>query len=271
MGLTQSTVIYEPAPIATTDAEVLAARKPRFARLFHSWMAYIFFVWQLLMALIGATQVFGWWQSSATVVLLSFIVITLVFYILAFWVNYGWYGATFTTRRHLGLEREECWKICQLEPTYSVVIARDLKFHSDQTHFSWVVLVYSFLLLGFGGWLIQQGTANPTPDFAVPPPFYDPVANEQHLVIRIIEFTVVAIAGACGLLLLKTDSCFLHATLVSLNSDLIAGKSGAGLRTPTEHDDKHMNDMGMPQQQGTGRSFNGRPNTNSITTRSYGV
>ena len=268
MGITGSTNAgYQK----TGEATIEDGTKPRFARLYHSWLGYALFLWQLVMALFGATQIFNWWTSYATVVLLSFIVITLCVYIFAMWFNYGYYGATFTTRRHLNLEREECWKICNDEPTFSVVIARDLKFHSDQTHFTWVCLVYGFLLCGFAGWLIQQGTANPSPDFNVVPTIYDPVSFLQYIVVKIVQFTVVAIAGACGLLLLKTESCFLHSTLVSLNNDMIANTTGRGLRTPVEHDMASPNTVLPPmvEQKGRYASSSGGQPLNSITTKNY--
>ncbi len=232
MGITQSTA--QPIYQSPTEQAAAESAKPRFARLYHSGGAYVLFFFQLLLAIMTGTMLFGWFQTNSTVTLLAFICIMWVFYMIAFLTNYFWYSATFMTRRHLGIEREGCLKICRDAPTYSIVIARDLKFHSDQTHFSWGVLVYSFVLIGMIAWLSLQGTANPSPDFNVPPPVYNPIANDRHLIIKFVQALVIAIAGAVGLLMLKTESCFLHDTLVSLNNEMISGDLNRGLRTPTE-------------------------------------
>lgn len=232
MGITQSNTPSQYA--SPSEQAALESTKPRFARLYHSWFSYVLFFFQLVLGIMTGTMLFGWFQTNSTVTLISFICIMWVFYLAAFLTNYAWYSATFMTRRHLGIEREECLKICRDAPTYSVVIARDLKFHSDQTHFSWGLLVYSFILIGMIAFLALAGTANPSPDFNVPPPVYNAVANDRHLIIKLVQAMVIAVAGAVGLLMLKTESCFLHDTLVSLNNEMLSGDLGRGLRTPTE-------------------------------------
>lgn len=233
MGITQSTTA-QPGYQSPSEQAALESTKPRFARLYHSWFSYVLFFFQFVLAVISGTMLFGWFQGSSTVTLLSFVCLMWALYMAAFLTNYYWYSATFTTRRHLGLEREECLKICREAPTYSIVIARDLKFHSDQTHFSWGLLVYSFVLIGMIAYLGQQGTANPSPDFNVPPPVYSAVANSRFTIIKFVQAFVISIAGAMALLMLKTESCFLHDTLVALNNDMLSGDLGRGLRTPTE-------------------------------------
>src|ERR1700744_773116 len=91
---------------------------PRFASLYHSWMGYGGFFYQLLLGLMAFTMIVGYFQTNATVVLLSFAVITFIIYIALFWTNSRWYGVTFTTRRYLQIDMNETLQIVYDLPSF---------------------------------------------------------------------------------------------------------------------------------------------------------
>lgn len=254
MGNSQA--LYQPTPsfpqsgdvtynASTMQEQTAEENKPRFARIFHSWIDWILYLWQLVLSLMAFCAICGFWQNSSTITLLMFLILSFVAYGTGFIVNRQWYSATFATRKHLQLSREECWKVCADTPSYAIVIARDLKFHNCQTHTSVGMLGYIFMIIFFAAFLGVQGTANPVPDFNTPAPVYNALLSQNFLVVKLFWLAVLGMAAGFAFLLLKADACFIYDTLISLNDDLMNGRygtSGKGLRVPVEKGDPMLPD-----------------------------
>lgn len=208
---------------------------PRFASLYHSWMGYLEGTWQFIFCLMTLCMAFGHFVNSSTPVLLSFAVITFIVNLTLFWVNSRWYGATFTTRKYLNIEMDACLSVCYDTPNYDRILARDLKFHNDQWHFSFVTLAYFFIVLFFAIFLGLNGTATPSPDYNEYPAVYSAVDNHNHQIVKIVQGAVLVVGAIVAFLMLETHSCFMHSTFVSLNNDLVSGKFSQGLSTPSEN------------------------------------
>jgi len=219
-----------------TKKEISMDEVPRFASLYNSWIGYLAFLWQLLLVLMAFTMLTGYWQSSSTVVLLAFVIISFVFYMVFFWLNSAWYGATFASRMYWEVNKEECVKICKNIPDYDKITERDLKFHNDQWHFSVGLGAYFFILIFLAVFLgVTVGSANPVPDINTPNPIYTPATFANFIIIKFFHALVIGVAGLLSLILFYTHACFIHSHLISLYRQL-KDLDVATLRTPKEYD-----------------------------------
>ena len=209
---------------------------PRYASVYHGWMGYIGFFIQLFLGVSIFTMLIGQWQSSATVTLLSFVVIVEVVYLVFMVLNSVWYGVTFARRRYFTITTEDADEVRRITlngATYDKITERDLKFHSDQRHFSVAAVVYFFILIFLAVFLGLSSTANPSPDYNTPPAAYTATANSNFIIIKFFQALVLIAAGGFTFLLLDTLPCFMHSTLIGINRSL-NGADGRG-PTPAEY------------------------------------
>jgi hypothetical protein len=215
MGISSSTRGYRNIK---NDEEV---QSTKIAYLYHSGLGYIGFIWQLLMALIALTMLCGHFVHNATPTLLGLVVVTFVVYLVFFLLNMLNRGPSFATRPRMAnsspMTTEECNKPCG-ELTWEHIMTRDLRFHNDQWHFSFVLLSYFFILIFLAVFLGQRGTATPSPDFNMVPIAYSDVDYGNHKIFGFFQLAVLAVAAICGLIWLETHSCFAYTQLISGNS-----------------------------------------------------
>ena len=219
------------------------ADAPRYASLYHSWMGYLGFFLQLVLGLMTFSMLIGQWQSSSTVTLLAFVIIYWVVYVIFCIVNSVWYGPTFTSRLYWGIDPEGLYRVLRDTPTYDRMIARDLKFHNDQWHFSVGVFGYFFIMLFLAIFLGIAGTANPSPDFNTAATVYSATANSNFVIIKLFQLIVLGVAGFLSIILFSTMACFMHSTMINLNL-----QATDNIRTPSELPDQpgQVNTAGLP-------------------------
>ena len=238
---------------ARSSPKTPARESPRFASIYHSWLGYSGFGWQFIYGLITLTMITGFFQEGSTATLLGLECVTIVVYLTLFWTNSAWYSTTFASRRYLKIDMNDTQVISSETPKYDKVTERDAKFHNDQKHFSVALKSHTFIIIFLIAFLATQGTANPSPDFNTWPAVYDALHTQQRDIIRVFQLFVIGVAASCGTIMLDTQSCLFHTTIVAINDDLINGRfgPGVGLRTSPELVNQPGQMIGVVTDKGT--------------------
>lgn len=206
--------------LTSSRGRIVAREPPKFASLYNGWLGYVAAAINFVFCITTFTMLIGSFQTSSTATLLAFFVFDFAMYVVMFWTNSAWYGATYTSRRYWNIAVTECLEVCSNPPTFDKVEERDLKFHNDQWHFSVGQVGYFFGMLFLAIFLGLSGTANPSPDYNSLPVVYNNIAMYTFVIIKCFQLLMLALGGGLLLIMMQTISCFLHSTVIALNQDM---------------------------------------------------
>ena len=235
---------------------------PRVAWLFHSWMGWLEFVWQLLMLIVSVVFFFNVGEHRI-IPYISLVVVTIVVNLVLLLVLWFYWGPTYGSRQSMSVTTQPVLdpqtqkptgcayiSVCDKPAAYCRKIRRDLEFHNDQWHFLKVVLLYSCLLIALAILVGRDGVG----EFRFPT-VYDRHETNMAVIMKIIyAFGCAIAAGVITTIGLESHSCFIKTTLCNLNVEL--RNRGVLTADLTSTDEQHALQLKQSRQQAGGVTTN---------------
>jgi hypothetical protein len=185
----------------------------------------ISYVWEFLIVMWVFFMILSIYTESPWT-LIALLLIQFVVYIIFWAINAFYMGPLYRiapVARRVNEYGDELLIAKEAPNTYAASLARDLKFHNDQTHFQSVVWSTLFVLIFYGVFL-RNGTIAASQ--FLPPGYFAP-AVENYVLNKIFQALVLAIAAHSWNLLFESQSDFLFRHLTAQNVQLVRNAQGS--------------------------------------------
>jgi len=180
----------------------------RIVRLYHGWLGYIAFFWQLVVAIIMGCLIIDA-INTQPFLLPGFLIVSCVGYTLFMLIDIFFFGPYNFVRPIVGLASLNHNHLI----TYQIKLARDLQFHNDEKHFRVGLLLSAFLLLFLSIFLYNNGLNT----FQPIPAIFTNADVMWFGINKVFQAGTLAICGILSLILFDSHSDLIFRTLTEMN------------------------------------------------------